>query len=244
MPRSRPAEESAAPGPWRKGFAEGQLQEGAYFEGELLSGEDLALFKACAVEGHDASARVEVSAHGARLASTRQALATAFGGPKAPMVHLCPHTASACSGPIDGRDAVHVPRWRTRPVKGIEEQGYQVAAADLTGTSAEVSAMGKSALRERLLALKERLGAEAMPAQEPGAVKDGQALSAGTGTAGGGRPAGSHASRGRHASDGETPAISTILSERGKRFALDGRGRTGEKPRRPERERKKRRRGT
>jgi len=195
LPRSRAAEESEAPGPWRKGFADGQLPEGAYFEGELLSGEDLALFKACAVEGHDASARVEVSTHGARLASTRQALTTAFGGSKAPMVHLCPQAASACSGPIDGRDAVHVPRWRTRPIPGIKEQGYEVDAADLTGTSEEVKAMGLTALRERLLTLKERLGTEARSAPDSGAAKDGQALSAGMGPAGGGKPAGSHTPR-------------------------------------------------
>ena len=208
-----------------------------------MSSEDLALFKACAVEGHDASARVEVSTHGARLASTRQALTTAFGGSKAPMVHLCPQAASACSGPVDGRDAVHVPRWRTRPVPGIKEQGYEVDAADLTGTPEEVKAMGLTALRERLLALKGRLGAEARSAPVPGAAKAGQALSAGMGPAGGGKPAGSHTPRGRRDA-AEAPAISEVLSERGKRFAEGGRGCIGAKPRSPERERKKRRRGT
>ena len=234
LPKASGGEDVGTPGPWRKGYSDGQLPEGSYFEGELLSGADLALFRASAVEAHDDSARIEATSHGAVLASTRSALASAFGGSRVPLVHLCPRSSSACTGPVGGRDAVHVPRWRLRPSKGIDESGYQIAVADQAGTAEEVSKMGRSALKERLLALKARLGSEARPAPDPKPSKGGPAPATGPGAV---------VSRAAPSSGADVVPIAERIASRGKEFAESAgpaHGRRGRSPRRERRTKSRR----
>jgi len=225
-------EESTAPGPWRKGYVDGLLPEGAYFEGELLSASDLALFRASAVEAHEDSAYVEATPQGALLASTRQALSTAFGVPQAPMIHFCPRAEAACSGAIGGRDAVHVPRWRVRPVKGIVEPDYRVLPGDLAGSPEELASLGKSALRERLLALKARLAGEGQAPQAPKAGDSGPPRGARAGPA---------ASKGPDDPSVDSRTVGAVLASRGKEFAQADRGGEHRRGRSPDKDRKRRR---
>ena len=224
--------EATAPGPWRKGFVDGQLREGAYFEGELLSASDLALFRASAVEAHEDSAYVEATPQGALLASTRQALTSAFGAAQPPMVHLCPSAEAACSGPVGGRDAVHVPRWRLRPVRGIAESDYRILPGDLAGSPEELAGLGKSALRERLLALKTRLA---------GANPTAPAPKVGDGGPPGGARAGPAASKGAGTPGADAKSVSAILAGRGKEFAKADRGDDPRRGRSPDKDRRRRR---
>ena len=244
-PVRRRGKEPSQPGPWRKGCSEGQLQDGNYFEAELTSTEDLALFRAVAV--HPAAATgarfVEVAFHGALKDGTNAELKAAFATEPPPLVHLCA-AGEDCQGGHGGRRVVHVPRWRTRLPTQMGERQYHPLVSDLVGSEENFKDIPKPGLQARLRILKERLAAEHSGA--PGAAAaPGRAAppvpAARQSVVQGSTPPGDGGAA-RAATGSGTP--SAILQERGRKFQEDLEERRKRKKRKKARSSRRRRRSS